>query len=170
MSRSRANRLQQTDLGLSGLAPLPHIWKVFFTSLRYEVYAYKFTFELTILWWVKKGWCVHIVSFCNLIGTATARCQSQQLFLQMLRGSLLPLPHPVFRRDPGDEPSVIPLRRTKAWDRSLDTQGISKINSVYRNLKHQMKLDLCICEALSYTSVPWKPYLWAWLSITTNIN
>ena len=48
--------------------------------------------------------------------------------------------------------------------------GISKIHSVYGNLKHQMKLDLCICEALSYTSVPWKPYLWAWLSITTNIN
>ena len=48
--------------------------------------------------------------------------------------------------------------------------GISKIHSVYGNLKDQMKLDLCICEALSYTSVPWKPYLWAWLSITTNIN
>jgi len=48
--------------------------------------------------------------------------------------------------------------------------GISKINSVYGNLKDQMKLDFCICEALSYMSVPWKPYLWAWLSITTNIN
>ena len=48
--------------------------------------------------------------------------------------------------------------------------GISKIHSVHGNLKQQMKLDLCICEALSYTSVPWKPYLWAWLSITTNIN
>ena len=48
--------------------------------------------------------------------------------------------------------------------------GISKIHSVYGNLKDQMKLDLCICEALSYMSVPWKPYLWAWLSITTNIN
>ena len=44
--------------------------------------------------------------------------------------------------------------------------GISKINSVYENLKDQMKLDLCICEALSYTLVPWKPYLWAWLSIS----
>ena len=31
-----------------------------------------------------------------------------------------------------------------------------------------MKLDLCIYEAQSYTSVPWKPYLLAWLSITTN--
>ena len=39
--------------------------------------------------------------------------------------------------------------------------GISKINSQYGNLKDQMKLDLCICEALSYTYVPWKPYLWA---------
>ena len=29
--------------------------------------------------------------------------------------------------------------------------GISKIHSVHGNLKHQMKLDLCICEALSYT-------------------
>ena len=33
-----------------------------------------------------------------------------------------------------------------------------------------MKLDLCIYEALSYTSVPWKPHSWAWLSISTNIN
>ena len=32
---------------------------------------------------------------------------------------------------------------------ALDTQGISKINSVYGN-KDQMKLDLCIYEALSY--------------------
>ena len=48
--------------------------------------------------------------------------------------------------------------------------GISKIGTVYGNLKDQMKLDLCICEALSYTLVPWKPQLWAWLSITTNIN
>ena len=39
--------------------------------------------------------------------------------------------------------------------------GISKISSVYGNLKDQMKLDLCICEALRYTSVPWKPQLWA---------
>ena len=29
--------------------------------------------------------------------------------------------------------------------------GISNINSVYGNLKDQMKLDLCVCEALSYT-------------------
>ena len=34
---------------------------------------------------------------------------------------------------------------------TLDTQGISKINGVYGNLKDQMKFDLCICEALSYT-------------------
>ena len=44
--------------------------------------------------------------------------------------------------------------------------GISKIHSVHGNLKDQLKLDLCICEALSCTSVPWKPYLWAWLSIS----
>ena len=28
--------------------------------------------------------------------------------------------------------------------------GISKISSVYENLKDQMKFDLCICKALSY--------------------
>ena len=48
--------------------------------------------------------------------------------------------------------------------------GILKINSVYGNLKDQMKLDLYICEALSYKLVQWKPYLWAWLSITTVVN
>ena len=31
---------------------------------------------------------------------------------------------------------------------------------MYENLKDQVKLDLCIYEAVSYTSVPWKPYLW----------
>ena len=49
----------------------------------------------------------------------------------------------------------------------LDTQVI-KINSVYVNLKDQMKLDLCICEGIG--TVPWKPHLWAWQSMTTNIN
>ena len=34
---------------------------------------------------------------------------------------------------------------------TLDTQAFIKINNVYGNLKDQMKLDLCICEALSYT-------------------
>ena len=29
--------------------------------------------------------------------------------------------------------------------------GISKINSVYGNLKDRMKLELCIYEGLSYT-------------------
>ena len=29
--------------------------------------------------------------------------------------------------------------------------GISKISNMYENLKDQMKFDLCICEALSYT-------------------
>ena len=34
-----------------------------------------------------------------------------------------------------------------------DTQVFIKIRNVYRNLKVQMKLDLCICEALSYMHV-----------------
>ena len=33
------------------------------------------------------------------------------------------------------------------------TQVFIKISIVYRNLKDQMKLDLCICEALSYMRV-----------------
>ena len=36
---------------------------------------------------------------------------------------------------------------------TLDTQVFIKISKVYINLKDQMKLDLCICEALSYTHV-----------------
>ena len=36
---------------------------------------------------------------------------------------------------------------------ALDTQLFIKITNVYRNLKDQIKLDLCICEALSYTHV-----------------
>ena len=38
---------------------------------------------------------------------------------------------------------------------ALDTQDLVfiKISNVYRNLKDQMKLDLCVCEALSYTNV-----------------
>ena len=36
---------------------------------------------------------------------------------------------------------------------ALDTQVFIKISSVYRNLKDQMKLDLCIGEALSCTHV-----------------
>ena len=43
--------------------------------------------------------------------------------------------------------------------------GVSKIISVYGNLKDQIKLDLCICEALSYMTVPWKPHLWAYMAI-----
>ena len=33
------------------------------------------------------------------------------------------------------------------------------MNSVYGNLKDQMKLDLCIYEPLSYMSVPWKLFV-----------
>ena len=36
---------------------------------------------------------------------------------------------------------------------ALDTQVFIKIGNVFRNLKDQMKLDLCICEALSYMHV-----------------
>ena len=36
---------------------------------------------------------------------------------------------------------------------ALDTQVFIKISNVYRNLKGQMKLDLCIGEALSYMHV-----------------
>ena len=36
---------------------------------------------------------------------------------------------------------------------ALDTQVFVEISNVYTNLKDQMKLDLCICEALSCTNV-----------------
>ena len=36
---------------------------------------------------------------------------------------------------------------------ALDTQVFIKISNVYRNLKDQMKLDLCICEALIYSHI-----------------
>ena len=36
---------------------------------------------------------------------------------------------------------------------ALDTQVFIKTSNVYRNLKGQMKLNLCIGEALSYTHV-----------------
>ena len=36
---------------------------------------------------------------------------------------------------------------------ALDTQVFIKISNVYRNPKDQMKPNLCICEALSYTHV-----------------
>ena len=36
---------------------------------------------------------------------------------------------------------------------TLDTQVFIKISKVYINLKDQMKLDLCICEALIYMHV-----------------
>ena len=36
---------------------------------------------------------------------------------------------------------------------ALDTQVFIKISIVYRNLKDQMKRDLCICEAPSYIHV-----------------
>ena len=36
---------------------------------------------------------------------------------------------------------------------ALDTQVFIKISNVFTNLKDQMKLNLCISEALSYTHV-----------------
>ena len=36
---------------------------------------------------------------------------------------------------------------------ALHTQVFIKISNVHRNLKDQMKLDLCMCEALSYMHV-----------------
>ena len=36
---------------------------------------------------------------------------------------------------------------------ALDTQVFIKTSNVYRNLKGQMKLNLCIGEALSYTHI-----------------
>ena len=36
---------------------------------------------------------------------------------------------------------------------ALDTQVFIQISNVYRNLKDQTKLDLCICEALSYSHI-----------------
>ena len=34
---------------------------------------------------------------------------------------------------------------------ALDTQVFLKISNVYGNLKHQLKCDLYMCEALHYT-------------------
>ena len=44
------------------------------------------------------------------------------------------------------------FRRTKAWHFCIP-QVFIKINNVHGNLKDQMKLDLCVCEALSYMHV-----------------
>ena len=47
------------------------------------------------------------------------------------------------------------LRQIKAWDMSFLhwIHVFIKISNVYRNVKGQMKLDLCIGEALSYTHI-----------------
>ena len=68
------------DLGLSGLASLLHIRKLFFTNLQGVVHAYKLSFELTIFCWVDKMSCVHVVSFYNLIGTARPRRRKSTTF------------------------------------------------------------------------------------------
>ena len=53
---------------------------------------------------------------------------------------------------------------------ALDIQVFIKISNVYRNLKGQMKLDLCIGEALSYTHVTIETAFVGVATITTNIN
>ena len=76
---SPINQLQQTLILDSGLAPLPHTQNLFFT-IQGVVHAYKFIFKLTILCWMDKMSRVHMVSFCNLIGTARARCRKSTTF------------------------------------------------------------------------------------------
>ena len=53
---------------------------------------------------------------------------------------------------------------------ALDTQVFSKINSVYGNLKDQLKLDLCICETLSYVHGTMETTFVGVAIITTNIK
>ena len=52
---------------------------------------------------------------------------------------------------------------------ALDTQVLIKIN-VYENPKDQMKLDLCICEALSCMHITMEITFVGMAIITTNIN
>ena len=52
---------------------------------------------------------------------------------------------------------------------ALDTQVLIKIN-VYGNPKDRMKLDLCICEALSYMHITMEITFVGMAIITTNIN
>ena len=66
------------DFGLSGTFHTSK--KLFFTALRGIVYTYKFIFELTIFCWVDKVSRVHMVSFCDLIGTTRARCRKLTTF------------------------------------------------------------------------------------------
>jgi len=49
----------------------------------------------------------------------------------------------------------------------LDTQVFIKISNVYRNLKDQMKFDLCTCEALSYMHVTIET---AFVGVATNYH
>ena len=37
---------------------------------------------------------------------------------------------------------------------ALDTLVFIKISNMYGNVKEQMKLDWCICEALNYAHIP----------------
>ena len=98
------------DLGLSGLAPLLHIWKLFFTNLWGVVYAYKFIFELVIFCWLHKMSRLHVVLFCNLIGTARPRWQKLTTF-----------PVDVTRFSPP------PIFEEKAWGRGYPLLSLSFI-------------------------------------------
>ena len=92
---------------LSGLVPLSHIRKLFFTNLRGVVHAYKFIFELTIFCWVEKMSRVHVVSFCNLIGTARPRRWKSTTFPP---GVNRLSPPPFVRREPGNEATMAVYR------------------------------------------------------------
>ena len=64
------------DLDFLDLRPFRTTKKLLFINFQCVVCAYtgKFIFELTIFCWIDKMSLVHIASFCNLIGTTTARC------------------------------------------------------------------------------------------------
>ena len=94
-SQSRKPTTVNFDLGISGLAPLPHLQNLFFINFRDAVCAYKFIFELTIYCWVYTWFRFAI--WLVLPGRSAG---SRQLFPQMLPGSLLP---PFLRREHGDE-------------------------------------------------------------------
>ena len=74
------------NLGLVELAPLPHIWKLFFINFWGVVCTYKYILKLSTFCWVDKMSCVNVVSFCNLIGNARVRW----CFPRMLPSSFFP--------------------------------------------------------------------------------
>ena len=138
-------------LGISGLAPLPHIQKLFFINFQDAVCTYKFIFELTIFCWVDKMSHVHVVLFCNLIGTARQGAGSRQFSC----GCYQPLSSPRFlRREPGDEASCTPLSEYPKIPRYPDhlheLQGVSCVVVFATGIK---LLDLQkVCLIVSFWS------------------